>query len=311
MEDINKKIGLLDFGYFNPDHNNSIELINFTLNFVQKLEDYNFSRYWMAEHYNDFCSWTNPEILITVLAGMTEKISIGAAGILVYFHSPFRVSSSFKMISSLFPERIDLGLARGNVNSHMKEHLTGSANLDPNIYKENERKILDYLRNHQLYDEQDRMVPIPPYGGGIPALWSLGSSLSSATHSININTNYSLSLIHDKNQSIQDFRDTWLTYVGKKNELNKTYLQGNIAVQYTAISDLQELKKFSEENKISFNDKNSLKIIGEPSFCEDKIESYFELFGCDEIIIQDLSRNLKHRLETVESASKILSNPIQ
>src|SRR5690606_18141033 len=103
-----KKVGVLDFGYFNPDHNNSIELINFTCEYVKYFEDNNFSRYWMAEHYNDFCTWTNPEILLTVLAGMTERINIGAAGILIYFHSPYRVASAFKMISTLFPHRIDL-----------------------------------------------------------------------------------------------------------------------------------------------------------------------------------------------------------
>lgn len=112
-----KRIAVLDFGYFNPDHNNSIELLNFT--FVKHLEDQNFSRYWMAEHYNDFCSWTNPEILLTVLAGMIDRIKIGFAGILTHFHSPYRVPTAFKMLITLFPHRIDLGIARGDVHPHI------------------------------------------------------------------------------------------------------------------------------------------------------------------------------------------------
>lgn len=175
-----KRIGVLDFGYFNPDHNNSIELLNFT--FVKHLEDQNFSRYWMAEHYNDFCSWTNPEILLTVLAGMIDRIKIGFAGILTYFHSPYRVSTAFKMLATLFPHRIDLGIARGDVHPHMVKHLLGTDKIPERVFKENESNLINYLTNHKLYDSEDRMIPLPPYGGGTHRIWTLGTSLTSASN---------------------------------------------------------------------------------------------------------------------------------
>lgn len=304
---MSKKIGLLDFGYFNPDNNNSIELINFTFEFVKKLEELNFSRYWMAEHYNDYCSWTNPEILLTILAGMTQKIRIGAAGILIYYHSPFQIASSFKMISSLFPNRIDLGLARGDVHPHMIKHLIGTNKLPKRVFIENEKKILKYLYDHKIYDKNDNMIPIPPYGGGLPTAWTLGTSRKSALRSIDLDTNFSLSLFHER-QNLTEFRDIWIRFSEEKVKRNKKSLLGNVAIQYTSISNLKKLKKFSKENKVTYNNNKSLKIIGEPNYCEDKLNRYFEFFGCDEIIIHDLSRDFEQRIENIESLSKFTLN---
>lgn len=300
-----RKIGILDFGYFNPDKNNSIEMINFTFDFVKKLDELGFSRYWMAEHYNDFCSWTNPEILLTVLAGMTESINIGAAGILIYFHNPFHVATSFKMIATLFPERIDLGLARGDVDPHMVKHLTEKNKLSLNAIKRNEEKLLKYLFDHKLYDNKDQMVPLPPYGGSLPNAWSLGSSTTSAVNSIALNTNFSLSLFHE-NRDIQSFRNTWLDYLEQKDKADANHLNANIAIQYTAISDKKILKRFATENKVSFNDTASVKIIGEPEYCEDKLNMFFDLFQTEEIIIHDISRDFNSKSETVESLSKLI-----
>jgi len=301
-----KRIGILDFGYFDPDKNNSVELINFTFEFVKYLEENNFSRYWMSEHYNDFCSWTNPEVLLTVLAGVTERINIGAAGILIYFHSPYRTALAFKMIATLFPDRIDLGLARGDVLPHMINHLVGTNELPAKAFKENETKLLGYLFDHQLYDSKNRMVPMPPYGGGLPSPWTLGTSLNSALNSLRLNTNFSLSLFHEK-RTLSEYKDIWLRYLEDKNKRQANHLSGNIAVQYTAVSDLKVLRMFAAENKVTYNDGESLKIIGEPSFCEDQLNRYFELFGADEIIVHDLSRNFGQRMETTKSLSKFTS----
>ncbi|MEN5235765.1 LLM class flavin-dependent oxidoreductase [Sphingobacterium faecium] len=300
-----RKIGILDFGYYHPDQNNSIELLNFTFDFVKRLDEQGFSRYWMAEHYNDFCSWTNPEILLTVLAGMTESINIGAAGVLIYFHQPFHVATSFKMIACLFPERIDLGLARGNIQPHMVKHLTGNSKISIRALKNNEKDLLNYLFNNKLYDRNGQIVPLPPYGGSLPNPWTLGSSTKSALNSISLNTNFSLSLFHE-NKDLGSFHKVWLEYNEEKNKANANHLAGNVAIQYTSISDVKKLKLFAEENKVSYNDKNSVRIIGEPNYCEDKLNQYFELFGAEEFIIQDISRDFNQKNETIENLLKFI-----
>ncbi|WP_143959462.1 LLM class flavin-dependent oxidoreductase [Litoribacter populi] len=302
-----KNIGLLDFGYFDPDENTSVDLINYTVKLVKNLEDFGFSRYWMAEHYNDFCSWTNPEVLLTILAGTTDKIKLGAAGILIYYHSPFRVASTFKMLSSLFPGRIDLGLARGGVDPHMLNHLLGKEGMSYDSRVENEKLIYDYLYNHNIYDANGNMVPIPPYGGALPSTWSLGTSLSSAFNSIKLNTNFSLSLFHEK-KNISEYQNIWESFLEERDKsFNKKNLECNIAIQYSSISDPKVLKQMAFKNNISINDSNSVKIIGEPSFCKDRIQQFFELFNTNEIIIHDLSRSIEQRNQTIESLSELIN----
>lgn len=107
-------LGLLEFGY-HQKNTNSLSVIQDVIDYVVKADELGFSRVWLTEHHNFYRTspWSNPEMLLPVLLGSTERIRIGMAGILINYHSPYRVALNFKLLANLYPRRVDLGLANG------------------------------------------------------------------------------------------------------------------------------------------------------------------------------------------------------
>ena len=106
------KVGLLDFGNTKIGKTSG-DILNETFECVVAAEKAGYSRYWLTEHHNTFLAWGGPELLIGLLAGITGRIRIGSAGILLSYYSPLKVAENFKLLATLFPGRIDMGIARG------------------------------------------------------------------------------------------------------------------------------------------------------------------------------------------------------
>ncbi len=72
-----------------------------------------YHRYWVAEHHNlpNFAS-TSPEVLIGQIAARTRTIRVGSGGIMLPHYSALKVAENFRLLESLYPGRIDLGLGR-------------------------------------------------------------------------------------------------------------------------------------------------------------------------------------------------------
>ena len=80
---------------------------------AQELEAAGYLRYWVSEHHNmRSLACSAPEILIAHVAARTERIRVGAAGIMLPNHSAFKVAETFRTLLALNPGRIDLALGR-------------------------------------------------------------------------------------------------------------------------------------------------------------------------------------------------------
>ena len=70
-------------------------------------------RFWVAEHHgSDSFAGCSPEIFIPSLASETISIRIGSGGVMLMHYSPYKVAENFRLLESLYPGRIDLGLGR-------------------------------------------------------------------------------------------------------------------------------------------------------------------------------------------------------
>lgn len=84
-----------------------------TIAFAQHAEALGARRVWLAEHHNaGTLASSSPEILIGQVAAATQRIRVGAGGVMLPNHSPLRVAEQFRLLEALFPGRIDLGLGR-------------------------------------------------------------------------------------------------------------------------------------------------------------------------------------------------------
>jgi luciferase family oxidoreductase group 1 len=142
-----------------------------------------YARYWVAEHHNlaNFAS-TSPEILIGQIAARTRAIRVGSGGVMLTHYSAFKVAENFRLLETLFPGRIDLGIGRAPGS----DQLTAAALAYPGrprdvrFFPEQVRDVLAYLGDTVEAQHPFAQVHAGPGPGTMPEVWLLGSRYESA-----------------------------------------------------------------------------------------------------------------------------------
>src|ERR1700759_4616471 len=84
-----------------------------TIETVKLAEHLGYTRFWVSEHHNTtMIAGSAPEVLMVKLADETSRIRIGSGGLMLPNHSALKVAENFRMLETLFPGRIDLGIGR-------------------------------------------------------------------------------------------------------------------------------------------------------------------------------------------------------
>src|SRR4051794_21180002 len=87
-------------------------------------EDAGYRRYWVSEHHNmQSLACSSPETLTAHIGAKTERIRVGAAGIMLPNHAPFKVAEVFRTLLAMYPGRVDLGLGRAPGTDPMTAHV--------------------------------------------------------------------------------------------------------------------------------------------------------------------------------------------
>ncbi|HEY3479070.1 MAG TPA: LLM class flavin-dependent oxidoreductase [Streptomyces sp.] len=84
-----------------------------TVDLARRTEKVGYHRYWFAEHHlNPGVAGASPPVLIALVAGATERIRLGSAGVQLAHRTPLAVVEEFGLLEALHPGRLDLGLGR-------------------------------------------------------------------------------------------------------------------------------------------------------------------------------------------------------
>jgi len=154
------------------------DALHASLDAARHAERLGYRRFWVAEHHNMVgVASAATSVVVGYLAGGTERIRVGAGGIMLPNHSPLQVAEQFGTLESLYPGRIDLGLGRAPGTDQttaraMRRDLVAAAERFPEDVVEL-RGLFEAART----DQAIRAVP----GAGLHVpLWMLGSSLFGA-----------------------------------------------------------------------------------------------------------------------------------
>jgi len=155
-----------------------------TVALARAAERLGYSRFWVAEHHGlaDSIASTTPEVLIAHLAAKTTEIRVGSGTVLLNHYSPFKVAETFAALDALAPGRIDLGLGRATgmpaadraLGSGVPHHESGDDHAAK--IEETARHLYGAFPGDHPYGE----IRIPRSPDGVPEVWVLGSSPSSA-----------------------------------------------------------------------------------------------------------------------------------
>ena len=154
------------------------QAIAIALQTAQHAESLGFSRYWLAEHHNMpglACSST--AVLVGHIAGGTQRIRVGAGGIMLPNHAPLVVAEAFGTLEALYPGRIDLGLGRAPGTDQVTMRALRRNRVETEEDFPREVAELQQLLGDVVPGQ--RVIASPGAGSHVP-IWLLGSSLFSA-----------------------------------------------------------------------------------------------------------------------------------
>ncbi|HEY4277741.1 MAG TPA: LLM class flavin-dependent oxidoreductase [Conexibacter sp.] len=149
------------------------EALHRSLDLAQHAERLGYTRYWAAEHHNmPGIASAATSVVLGFLATGTERIRLGAGGIMLPNHAPIQIAEQFGTLDALAPGRIDLGLGRapGTDQLTMQALRRGLGSVD-----EFPRDVQELQAFLGPVAPGQRVQAVPGGNSEIP-LWILGSS---------------------------------------------------------------------------------------------------------------------------------------
>lgn len=163
-----------------------------TIRIAKAADRLGYHRFWMSEHHAmPGLSVASPPLMIARLTADTERIRLGAGGVMLPNHAPLVIAEQFGMLDSLAPGRIDLGLGRApgtdNATAAALRRGAGANDAFPDQVAELLGFLADDFPAGHPYSEV-HAVPGPwqaaqnrvPAPATHPQVWILGSSPYSA-----------------------------------------------------------------------------------------------------------------------------------
>ncbi|MDZ4870216.1 MAG: LLM class flavin-dependent oxidoreductase [Alphaproteobacteria bacterium] len=161
-----------------------------TIELAKIAERLGYSRYWLAEHHNTTSfAGSTPEVLIARVAAETSRIRVGSGGIMLPHYSPLKVAENFRMLETMYPGRVDLGIGRapGSDGRTAIALQAGPQAWDVGVFPQQAELLRHYLEesaglaswpdNHAY-----RQIHASPRGPGMPEMWMLASSVNGAVY---------------------------------------------------------------------------------------------------------------------------------
>ncbi|MEV7287083.1 LLM class flavin-dependent oxidoreductase [Streptomyces sp. NPDC093252] len=105
-------LSVLDLAPVRAGHSPAEALEN-TVALARAAESYGYRRFWISEHHNTPAMASSAtSVIIGQVAAATERITVGAGGVMLPNHAPYVVAEQFGTLAAYHPGRIDLGLGR-------------------------------------------------------------------------------------------------------------------------------------------------------------------------------------------------------
>ena len=281
-------LGILDFGNV-PLGQTVVETIFETVECAKLAEKYGFSRYWLAEHYSSQLAWRRADLIINLVAGNTDRIKVGAAGVLLRYHSPFDVSQNYRTLSDLYPDRIDLGFSKGMAGPSSMDLELLSVQNRSDIKSDFNNKVLDTL---SYFDNNFLNTTV---GELKPECWMLGGSFHSQEFALTHNLSFAVSLFHSK---IDTMIPAKILEGFQKNCSSDSHCNIVISAFVSENSDRIELMNQTKRDYMDLN------ICGSPDQCLFELDKIQSIYKADEIIILNCGQNIDEKILLLETFSK-------
>ena len=162
-----------------------------TVQLAQLAERLGYERYWVSEHHNTRgLAGSAPEVLLAHLAAHTHRIRLGSGGVMLPNHSALKVAENFRLLESLAPGRIDLGIGRAPGTDRLTAALLNPSNtFSEKVFVQQLVDLQDFL--HDAFDSGRGAIRATPAADTVPEMWLLSSSGESGLFAAHFGTGFS------------------------------------------------------------------------------------------------------------------------
>jgi luciferase family oxidoreductase group 1 len=303
------------------------DAIHETLDLAEACDRLGYSRYWLAEHHSTpGLAGSSPEVLIGQVAARTARIRVGSGGVMLQHYSPLKVAESFRVLETLFPGRIDLGIGRAPGS----DQLTARALREdgsPEYFPRQVADVVGFL--HGALPEGHPYAPVlaMPTGPTAPEVWLLGSSDQSAAIAAHFGVGFSFAhFINEEGGAAitrayrRSFRPSaWLSEprasaavfvvcadtdaeaqrLAKSRELFIVRLYTGRPARYPSI-DEAEAYPYTERELAILRHAKRRTVTGTPEQVRERLEALAAEYEADELIVVTITHDPKARRRSYE-----------
>ena len=307
-----------------------------TIQLAQAADRLGYHRYWIAEHHSSAgLASAAPEILIAEVATRTQRIRVGSGGVMLTHYSALKVAEQFRMLETLHPGRIDLGIGRapGSDTRTMHALVHGPGKLPLEAYPEQLLDVYGWLANDLPEGHTFRDVRAMPTGETIPELWLLGSSATSAIYAAELGWSYCFAHFIQQDggeRAMANYRENFEPSpflfeprgsIGVSATVAETdeeaehlswsrwgwRLMNQRGTNLPGIPTPEEARAYdytpAERDYLEFAKSRS--IYGSPARVADRLAQLGEAFGVDEFVVVTITHDFAKRVRSYELLAKV------
>lgn len=310
-----------------------------TLELARAADRLGYHRYWLAEHHaTPALAGSSPEILIGQVAAQTTRIRVGSGGVMLSHYSPLKVAENFRMLETLFPGRIDLGVGRApGGDQRTAQVLSGDAGtLAAERFPGKVEDLIGFLTDGFAPGHPFAGIAAMPAGSTAPPVWLLGSSDQSAALAAANGTAFSFAHFingHGADTILRgyarDFRpsprlaapqanlavfvvcadtETEARRLAKSRDLFLVRLCTGRTGPYPSV-DEAEAYAYAPHERAILRDARLRTIAGAPEQVRDRLLALGERCGVREFVVLTIAHDFKARLRSYELLAKAFGLP--
>ncbi|MGP7817204.1 LLM class flavin-dependent oxidoreductase [Niallia sp. 01092] len=252
------KLSILDQSPVGEKEKAEQGLLN-TVRLAEAADDLGYHRFWVSEHHNsEEIAGSAPEVLIGYLLAKTKNIKIGSGGVMLQHYSPYKVAEAFHVLSSLAPNRVDLGIgkAQGGLNLSTKA-LQEDKKETQKSFEQKIKEVKNFISSeYNLSPAELKATPVPTVK---PELYLLGGSVESAELAAKLGISYVFAFFINGEEAVLKEARARFQQLSPKDAKNTFILSTTIAVAEREEEALDYIKQ-KETIKVTFSNGKSLNV---------------------------------------------------
>ena len=258
---------------------------------------------------------------------------VGSGGVMLSHYSALKVAEQFRMLETLYPGRIDLGIGRAPgsdyVTARALAHGPGALGIEE--FPRQIQDVLAYLRDQVPDSHPFAGVSAQPRGPTMPEPWLLGSSDQSALYAAYFGCAFSFAhFITDRHgpEIMAAYRERfspspWLAKpvgsigvalicaetaeaadrLAKSRDLSRLRREQGMLGPTPSVEEA-EAYPYSREDRLIVAHNRARQIIGDPAQCKEQLLALGELYGVEEFVIVTITYDFAARVRSYELLAK-------